>query len=333
MYTFAVTAAVVTGTSRHGAAFGQDFDIRLNYGSRESLDAPPGITIAIANGVSGATDPAVSAAITAIGDQWFQTIVSGVNLDANMDLWETFAAAQWGPLIQQDVMVFAGYAGVYADALTYAGDRNSQFTVVPYMGVTPTPWWETVTRVAAASTAEPDPARPRQTLSIGAVSGPPVSAAFTRSDRETLLAAGISTLKIALDGAVTIERLVTTYTTNPAGLPDATFRNLETMLTLFALRFTTRARFQSKYPRHKLASDDANYGAGQAVITPKVARGELIALARQWEQSAWVEGIEQFKADLLVERNASDRDRLDALLVPDLVNQFRVFAGQIAFIL
>jgi phage tail sheath gpL-like len=44
-----------------------------------------------------------------------------------------------------------------------------------------------------------------------------------------------------------------------------------------------------------------------------------------------VENIEQFKTDLIVERNVQDPNRLDFLLPPDLVNQFIVGAAQIQF--
>ena len=332
-YSFAPSVGVVTGTCRHAAAFGQDFDIRLNYGEREALDMPAGLTITIADGVAGATDPDVTASITAIGDEWFTTIVSGFNGDANVDVLESYGDDTWGPMVQHDTMVFVGFSGSHAAALTYADSRNSKFTVVPFLGVTPTPWWEIAAATAAASTAEPDPARPRQTLAVKGVLPSSRETLFTREDRELLLEAGVSTFKVASDGAVSIERLCTTYVTNANSIADSTFRNLETMLTLSAIRYTTRARIATKYPRHKLANDDAAYGPGQAVVTPKVIRGELIALFREWETNAWVEDAAQFKEELIVERNASDPDRLDALLGPNLVNQFRVFAAQIQFLL
>ena len=90
-----------------------------------------------------------------------------------------------------------------------------------------------------------------------------------------------------------------------------------------------RARIASKYGRHKLANDGTLYGAGQAVVTPKVIKAELISLFRDWEEAGLVEGIEQFIADLIVERDPTDANRLNALIPPDLVNQLRVFAGQV----
>ena len=44
-----------------------------------------------------------------------------------------------------------------------------------------------------------------------------------------------------------------------------------------------------------------------------------------------VENVDQFKRDLVVLRNASDRNRLDFLLPPTLIGQFQVGAVQIQF--
>ena len=90
---------------------------------------------------------------------------------------------------------------------------------------------------------------------------------------------------------------------------------------------------QSKYSRHKLANDGTRFGPGQQVITPKIGRAEAVALFAEWEDAAWVEGLEQFKRDLIVERNAADPNRLDFLLPPDLINQLRVVGCQIQFLL
>jgi len=66
-------------------------------------------------------------------------------------------------------------------------------------------------------------------------------------------------------------------------------------------------------------------------VTPMVIRSELIALFREWEEAGLAEGFEQFKTDLIVERNGSDPNRVDAIIPPDVINQFRVFAGQVQF--
>src|SRR3546814_513351 len=86
-----------------------------------------------------------------------------------------------------------------------------------------------------------------------------------------------------------------------------------------------------RFPRHKLANDGTAFARGQAVVTPKVIRSEIVARFRQWEEAGLAEGIDQFKSDLLVERDANDPNRVNALVPPDIVNQLRVFAGQIQF--
>jgi phage tail sheath gpL-like len=102
------------------------------------------------------------------------------------------------------------------------------------------------------------------------------------------------------------------------------------MRTLFYLRFTVRARIALKFPRHKLANDGTNFSPGQAIVTPNIIRAELITLFQDWELAGLVEDINQFKADLIVERD-SDPNRVNALIPPNCVNQFRVFAAQVQF--
>jgi phage tail sheath gpL-like len=109
--------------------------------------------------------------------------------------------------------------------------------------------------------------------------------------------------------------------------------DINTMATLAYIKDQVRARVTNSFPRHKLAKDSANVGAGQAIVRPKDMRSELIALFREMEKNGIVENIDQFKTDLVVEINESDPTRLDALLPPDLVNQFRIFAGQIQYLL
>jgi phage tail sheath gpL-like len=49
------------------------------------------------------------------------------------------------------------------------------------------------------------------------------------------------------------------------------------------------------------------------------------------EDLGLVENGDQFKADVVVERNASDPNRLDFVLPPDIINQFIVGAARIDF--
>ncbi|MFH2126901.1 MAG: phage tail sheath C-terminal domain-containing protein, partial [Pseudomonadota bacterium] len=156
---------------------------------------------------------------------------------------------------------------------------------------------------------------------------------FSQSERNVLLHGGVSTFIVDDGGDCMVERLITTYQTNALGVDDPSYLDVNTIMTLIYIRTQVRSRISNAYPRHKLADDDARVGAGQAVVRPKDLRVEIIALFKEMETAGIVENLEQFKDDLIVERDSSDKNRVNALMPPDLVGQFRVFAGQVQFIL
>ena len=97
------------------------------------------------------------------------------------------------------------------------------------------------------------------------------------------------------------------------------------------LRWDWVNRLARKYPRHKLMDDGNPIPAGQAVMTPKLGRTEAVAAFMDWQELALVENLDQFKADLVVERNSRDVNRMDMLMPPDLVNQLRFWPTLIQF--
>jgi phage tail sheath gpL-like len=123
------------------------------------------------------------------------------------------------------------------------------------------------------------------------------------------------------------------YQKNALGADDISYLDLTTVLTLAYIRYDLRAMLMTKYPRHKLANDGTRFGVGQAIITPKVAKAELIARFRQWEQQGLVENVDAFKSGLIVERNGSDPNRLDIKITPDVINSLIVTGVQIGFLL
>jgi phage tail sheath gpL-like len=198
-----------------------------------------------------------------------------------------------------------------------------------------TPCYEVAATAAAVAAyyGQIDPARPFQTLPLLGVLAPAQTNQFTLEERNLLLFDGIATQKVDSGGQVVIERLITMYQENTAGASDTAYLDVNTVLTLSYLRWDFRNYFMTKYPRHKLANDGTRFGAGQAILTPKAAKAEAVAKFRQWEELGLVEGADQFKRDLIVERNNSDPNRLDIMLPPDLVNQLVVTGVQIGFLL
>ncbi|MEK8441689.1 YmfL family putative regulatory protein [Escherichia coli] len=127
-------------------------------------------------------------------------------------------------------------------------------------------------------------------------------------------------------GVLRIQRDVTTYRKNAYGVADNSYLDSETLHTSAYVLRKLKSVITSKYGRHKLASDGTRFGPGQAIVTPAVIKGELLATYRQLERAGIVENYELFKQYLVVERDASDPNRLNTLFPPDYVNQLRVFA-------
>ncbi|NDY41251.1 phage tail protein [Dissulfurirhabdus thermomarina] len=318
-------------TARHKGEAGNDIDLRVSYYQGEQV--PAGLTVAVGAMSGGSGNPDLSGLITAMGDEWYNVIVLPYTDAASLTAMETELEDRWGPMRAIEGHAFAAAAGTQAAMSALGDSRNSPHVSIVATGGSPTLTWSYAAAVAAvvAYHANIDPARPFQTLPLAGVLAPAEADRFTQQERNLLLYDGISTTVVDAGGRVLIERLITTYTQNAFGTEDPSYLDVNTLLTLGYLRYSFRARFAQKYPRHKLADDGTRFGAGQAILTPKIAKAECFALFRQWEDAGLVENFDDFKANIIVERNATDPNRLDFVLPPDLINQLRVTAAQIAF--
>lgn len=331
--TLPVTAAaalgVVTLTARNAGAVGNDIDVRLNYYSGEKT--PKGSIVTIAAMSAGAANPDLDDAIAAIGDEQYHTVITPYTDSANLAALEAMLSERFGPMVQKEGHAFAGAAGTHGSLSTLGDSRNSPHVTIMGAGKSPTPSYVWAAVTGAIDAYEPDPARPRQTLELPGILPAAEPDRYTRDERNLHLFDGISTHLVDAGGRVLIERLITTYKTNAFGIADISYLDIETMRTIAYLRFSVRSRIGLKFPRHKLANDGTRFGPGQAIVTPLIIKAELIALFRQWEDAGLAENFDQFKRDLVVERNAADPNRVDAIIPPDVINQFRVFAGQVQF--
>ncbi len=327
--TAAAVDAVVTTTARNDGENGNYIDLRINYQTGETT--PTGLTVTIVAMSGGSGNPDISTALAAIGDEQYHTIIMPWVDAANLTELETMLDDRWGPMIQKEGMFFACAPGSHATATTLGESRNSQFGC--YMGAQGSPTLPEVIAavVGAVDAYEPDPARPRQTLKLEGIKAPREEDRYTLSERNLHLHDGISTFMVDAGGNVLIERLITSYQTNAFGVEDISYLDVCTIRTLAYLRYTVRARIALRFPRHKLADDGTAFDPGQAIVTPSSIRAELIALFKEWMAAGLAEDIEQFKTNLIVQRNSLDPNRVDAIIPPDVVNQFRVFAASVQF--
>ena len=323
---------MVTLTARNAGA-SVDIDVRHSYQPDESL--PPGVALTIAAGSAGTTDPDITGATDAVDAEKYNIIGHPYNSAASMTSLEGVLSTRWDASQQLDGCAITGYRGTAAAATTYGNARNSQFSSVMGISTSPSsvPEWAAAIAGTVSLAGSADPARPFQTLPLNGILPAQIADRFSFAERGTLLSDGIATHRVDRGGAVTIERMVTTYQEAAGGVPDAAFMDLNTPLTLSFLRADFRAKMSTKYARFKLADNDARFGPGQPIITPRIGRAEAVAIFRGWEEQGLVEGGDSFKENLVVERNPNDPNRLDFLLPPDLINQLRVIGAQIAFTL
>ena len=333
-----VTAKVLSGedtvtfTAKNIGLIGNEIPVVLNYAgvaSGESL--PEGIGASVGAMAGGAGTPDVAVGFKALGEDSFEFIAMPYSDSTSLDAAKTAmndASGRWSPLRQLYGHVYTVRRGESSDLVTYGSARNDQHMTI--FGLEPgSP--EAICAVVGAAAGRQaafisnDPARPTQTGILYGITAPKLQNRFALEDRQALLTNGIATLYVG-GGYVRIERAITTCQKNAFGDTDVSYLDSETLHTLsYVIRYL-RGIITTKYARHKLANDGTRFGAGQAVVTPSVIRGELIAAYRKLEYKAIVENGDAFADALVVERDEDDVNRLNVLFAPDLVNQLRVFA-------
>ena len=323
----------VTLTAKNKGLVGNSIDLRFSYYGEEE---PRGLAISVTPMSGGAGAPDLSELITAMGDSWYHIIAFPWTDRASLRALEEELVDRWGPLRHIDGHAFTGIGGTFAEVQDFgSGQDAGNYAHISIVEAVNSPDWPCVRASAVAGVVayygNIDPARPFQTLTLAGCLAPEEGQRLTYQEQNLLLNAGIATTAVDAGGTVSVQRLVTNYLTTGTGATDTSYQDVNTILTLSYLRYDFRARILRKYPRHKLADDSAYIPAGQAIMTPKLGRAEAVAAFMDWQELGLVENLDDFKAKLICERNAADPNRLDWLLPPDLVNQFRIGAAQIQF--
>ena len=226
--------------------------------------------------------------------------------------------------------VFSSKRGAYSDLIEFGQTRNSGLvSIMAFEEKTPTPMYEmTAAYTAKAQRAlSNDPARPLQTLQLNGTLPAKLHDRFVFNEINSLANNGLAIQKCwPGSGMPQIAREQTTYQLNLYGHSDDAYELVTTLATLARLLRNQRHAITSKYPRHKLANDGTRFGPGQAIITPGIAKAELVAQYKNDEWNGLVEDTANFKKFLLVERDPQNPNRLNVLYPPDLINQLRIFA-------
>ncbi|OAM27798.1 phage tail sheath C-terminal domain-containing protein [Eikenella sp. NML01-A-086] len=334
----AVEDKVVTLTARNKGETGNGMEVAWQYFDDDRL--PRGITVTISGGSNGvgALDggsgaPDVAAALAAVDEQWFYTIISPYTDQNNLAKIEADMNGRWGGMNMKTGHVFNALNGTHAELTTFGNKRNSAHG--SGWGLKGCPTWAPVRATCFGLTCQyygnQDPALPLKAVKVPGVRAPRLQDRFNYGERTLLVRDGISTTTVNAAGEVYLERVVTYYQQNALGLDDTSLSSLEAKWTVDYYRYQVRARIALRFPRHKLVNDGTNIGPGQKFVTPQMISDEITALERDLEEMGIVEDVDTSKKNRLVLRSKTDPDRVNAVLPPNLVNQFRTFAAVVQY--
>lgn len=330
--TATANAGTVTVTARHKGSVGNDITLVLNYrGNLGGESTPAGIAIAITAMANGATDPDLTAAIAAMGDEEYDFILHPYSDATSLDALQTEmndVTGRWAWSRQVYGHCYTAKRGTLSALTTLGASRNDpHHTIAGFEVDVPNPAWEYAVAYGArnARFISIDPARPTQTGELLGILPAPQGKRFLLTERQSLLTKGIASSYVG-GGTVRVERAITTYQKNSFNQADPSYLDSETLHTSAYVIRKLRYAVTQKYPRHKLADDGTRFGAGQAIVTPAVIRGEMLAAYAEMEELGIVENAKAFAANLIVERDPTDPNRLNVLYPADYINQLRVFA-------
>lgn len=332
--TLTATAAtnVVTVTSRHIGTVGNGLDLRLKADEPNILVGK--VTIAPLAG--GAGVPALTTPLANLGDDEFDWIASPysdtVSLDAVRDFLSDAGTGRWAPIKQLYGHYTTALVGTLSALVTAGNARNDRHVSIMGTQASPSPVWEWAAAIGAQEAAHltdaPEVSRPLQTLELIGIQPPADrSVWWSITDRQALYVDGISGYRVTVDGRVQIDRVVTTEQVNAAGVPDGTFRDVETLgQMMFVVRYF-RTGVANRHSRQALA--DENPGQIAEITTPREIKATLIHLYQELVDLGVLEKPDLFAEFVVVERDPNDANRINAYLPVDVVNQLRVFAANI----
>jgi phage tail sheath gpL-like len=331
LVTATVSTDTVTLTARHKGLNGNDIDLRANYAPEDLFPAGVGLTVTAM--ASGAGNPDVDTLWPVLGEIQYDEIALAWSDQTNLTKVETELESRWGPMRAIEGMAFAGARLTLANALTL-GNANETKKHVSAMAMEKSVALPEEVAAAYAARAAlvlgPDPAQPLQTSALVGIAAPAVVDRFTQTEQQQLLLAGIATYTVDGGGVVRIQRARTFYQENAIGAPDEAYSDVEIHSTLGYLRFDMRVLF-GQYGDYKLGDGSTSYATGQKIMTTQLARSLLLARGQVWAERGWIKDFPTLKANLQVEIDPSEDDRLNIFLPVNVVKPLRVIAAAVNF--
>jgi len=327
----AISSGAVPLTAINKGACGNDLVLGISTQSSDYVSA--GLAVTITQPTGGSANPSSLAnALLALGTRPFDFIATPYADSASLSAFKGFMSDASGRWSWNEMIfghVFTAIRGTLGAVTTFGQSVNDQhLTVVPIADSPSSPLrWSAEIAASAAVKARTDPALPITQMALTVL--PPSDAnIWSFTEQNSLLYEGLSVFSVGDDGTVSILRLITTYQTNAAGVPDDSYLDVETMNTLAYVIRDLRT-FQQPYLAMKLVSDTTRIPGGSGAINAPVVRQALIGRYRFLETAGYVQNSATFAANIIVQNKGGGQ--LAESLPIDVANQVRTIPMLIQF--
>jgi phage tail sheath gpL-like len=331
------SSGVLTITARNKGIAAGDIDVRLNFlGSAAGEVTPPGITLAIANGVSGTADPDLAGALANLGTKTFDyvcTAYSGPTQVVELQNMFSDSNGRWSYLSQLYGGAFNAYRGTVGALQTYGSGVDNQHISTLGFYDCPQPAYVVASLYAAtcANSLRVDPGVPLQYLVIQGMMAPPPQSRFSITSRNTMLYTGISTFTVNDANECVLERAVTNYQYDPGtGEPSNAYLNVETLYCLTAYYRNFIQDMLTKFGRKKLVADGTTIPAGQPnFVSSQTIKNEVILNYRSQATTGLVTSPDVFAQNVAAQNQGNGRVAVYLPII--LCNQLRRIDATCAF--
>jgi phage tail sheath gpL-like len=285
-----------------------------------NVKVPPGITSTIAAMASGAGSPDVDAALQSLGAVRYDYIVLPDTGSDNITDTTTYLDSRWLAANANDGHAIVGLRNTVGNLATFGAALDTKHISVfgdPYVPSSP---WVQAAAVAALRWTVTNPKFSLHNENLTAIVPPKETQYLNPDDRNTLLLAGISAYHF-VSGNVRVDRFVSLYKTNGLGLASDALLDVETKLTVSAIR---QARMALLLPLiGKILVPDASAVAYDLETAPQIIDPEgirtllLIQYRQDFMPQGWVSDPEAFEEGLEVEMSSSTSV---TFYTPDTIN-------------
>ncbi|NAW59492.1 MULTISPECIES: phage tail sheath subtilisin-like domain-containing protein [unclassified Vibrio] len=325
------TVKLCMDATKAAEQFGQSDIVDMVTYFRKQDDTMPVYAISVANND-------IANALAALGDTQYHHILCALNDQTSIRELGTFLDERYNALNQIPGLAYIPHQGTHAEQITFAPVSNCaliNFLPINAFGDSADKPLPDAAAIGAwggqiAPSLAIDPCRPLQTLRLNGVYTL-ADSEWTWAERNLLLYEGMSTYTINAAKEVLVERPVTAYTENAAGIADNSYLDIMTPATAMYFRQKQRSLILSKYGRHKLAKDGTKFAKGQPIVTPSMITTDFLKLYRQLEYQGIVQDFDGYKKTLIVELDDNNKQRINYQDSPQFVNGLIITAGKIQF--